>query len=161
MKDYEQTAAIVRDWLDNFAFRSLEAWRRYVKAQGISMPQFGVMMHLYYKGGPEVHSVGDSLDITSAAASQLIDKLAQAGFVERFESSEDRRVRRIELSEKGRAFVQGGLQERYKWAEEVVEGLSEEDMQAVTKALPALMEAERRLRSKDKVGNCPGQYPGH
>ena len=161
MQTTEQIAAVIRDWLDSFAFRSLETMRRYAKAQGVSMPQYGVMMHLHFQGGRKLHTVGDSMEITSAAASQLIEKLVLAGYVARSESAEDRRVRHIELTEKGRAFVQAGLRQRSMWAEHVAEQLTPEQAQAALTALPAIMAAERKLTGEQN--GCPDaqtQYPG-
>jgi len=43
------------------------------------MPQFSVMMQLHYRGNCAIGDISERFDITNAAASQLVDKLAHVG----------------------------------------------------------------------------------
>ncbi len=85
------------------------------------------------------------MEISSAAASQNIERLVQSGLVERAEDPEDRRVRQVALTDKGREFVKASLEQRFNWVEELITGLEDEDRNVVLRALPILMDAERRL----------------
>jgi DNA-binding MarR family transcriptional regulator len=112
------------------------------------MPQFGVLMFLYHGGQCGVHDVGQRLEVTDAAASQIIERLVQAGLVARTENPTDRRARLIALTDKGCALVEQGISERHRWLDELVAALDEERRHAVLAALPLLIEAEKRLRGQ-------------
>ena len=141
MRETEHLAVSIRQLMETFFMRSMRDWTRYVKATGLSLPQFGLLMRLHHGGLCEVHDVGEHFDITSAAASQLVERLVQAGLVERTEDPEDRRARQVTLSVKGRSLVESSIIERYRWVEELVAGLSQKQRAAVQNALPAFRAA--------------------
>ena len=140
-----KTATILRELMEAFFMRSMTGWRQFVKTTGLSMPQFGLLMRLYYGGGCEVHDLGTHLDVSSAAASQLVDRLVQAGLVQRTEDPEDRRARQVTMTTKARALIDRGMEEMYRWVDELVRGLNEEERDLALQALPALIHAEQRL----------------
>jgi len=129
--------------------RSMHEWWSYVRATGLSMPQFGVLMFLFHGGTCSVNDVGQRMEVTGAAASQLIERLVQAGWVERSENPADRRARLIALTPKGRALVEQGIVERHRWLDELVATLDEERRRAVLVALAWLTDAEKRLEESD------------
>lgn len=123
--------------------RSWDEWRRYVKASGLSMPQFGTLMHLRHAGPCGVSDIGCHMEVSSAAASQLVDRLVHQGLVERREDPRDRRVRTLSLTSRGKALIEQAMEERLRWADGMAAGLSEESRKALAVALPALIEATR------------------
>lgn len=133
----------LKEWVEALHERSFLSWTRYVKSTGLSMPQAGVLMHLYHKQGCGVSEIGGHMDITNASASQLVDRLVSQGLVERREDSADRRVRSLSLTPRGRELVETGIEARLSWVEEMVGGLDEEGKRAVRAALPPLIEAAR------------------
>lgn len=138
MRDGQELADSVRQLMESVFMRSMKDWTRYVKTTGLSVPQFGLLMRLFHGGGCAVQDVGAHFAITSAAASQLVEKLVQAGHVERAEDPDDRRARRLTLTTKGRSLVKDSIEERYRWVSEAVHGLSADARSAVQKALPVL-----------------------
>lgn len=147
MQDIREIVAVIREWMETFIMRSMRDMSRYVKTTGLSMPQFSLLMRLYYGGGCEVHDIGRQFEVSSAAASQLVERLVQSGLVARTENPDDRRARRIALSTKGRALIDRGIEERYRWVNELVAGLGAEERSGVLKSLPLLIEAEKKLPS--------------
>ena len=147
MPPTENTAAatLLREWIESITMRSLHEWWRYVRATGLSMPQFGVLMFLYHGGTCSVNDVGQRMEVTGAAASQLIERLVQANLVERSENPADRRARLITLTSKGRLLVKEGMLERHRWLDELVATLDEERRHAVITALSHLIDAEKQL----------------
>ncbi len=105
MQETRDTVNAIRQWMETFTMRSMQDMTRYVRNCGLSMAQFSLLMRLYHGGGCEVHDIGQEFGVSSAAASQLVDRLVQGGLVARTENPEDRRVRRIALSAKGRALI--------------------------------------------------------
>ncbi len=69
----------------------------------------------------------------------------QGGLVERTQDPDDRRARQITLTAKGRSLVETGIAERHRWVDELVSGLTAAEKTQVGKALPILLEAEKRL----------------
>jgi DNA-binding MarR family transcriptional regulator len=145
MTDSEQISVSIRQWLETVTSRSMRDGTRYMKAAGLSWPQFGVMMRLYHGGSCAVSEIGKHMGVTSAAASQLIDGLVERGLLERFENPEDRRLKRISVSQKGRAFVQEGMAERYRWVDEMVASLTADERATILPAITLLTEAARKI----------------
>jgi DNA-binding MarR family transcriptional regulator len=145
MQETRQIQALLRDWVERFTMRSMHGMAMFARGAGLSMPQLSLLMRLYHSGGCEVHDIGRVFEVSAGAASQLVDRLVQGGLVERTEDPQDRRVRRITLSDQGRAFILKGLAERYRWVDDLVEGLGTQEKAAVLKWLPPLMEAEKAL----------------
>ncbi|MGE5642724.1 MAG: MarR family winged helix-turn-helix transcriptional regulator, partial [Byssovorax cruenta] len=92
MKHVQFTQSI-RAWMDIFMHRSMRGWGRFAKSTGLSMPQFSVLMQLHYRGACGMSKVSEGFDISPAAASQLVDKLVQSGYIQRVEDPEDRRAK--------------------------------------------------------------------
>ena len=84
-------------------------------------------------------------NLTSAAASQLADKLVQSGLIERIESPEDRRAKLLTLSVKGKNLIERGVEERYRWMDKLAVEMNPQDQKKVTNALVILTEAARKL----------------
>jgi DNA-binding MarR family transcriptional regulator len=145
MSDSEQISASIRQWLETVTPRSMRDGMRYMKATGLSWPQFGVMMRLYRRGGCGVSDIGKHMGVTNAAASQLIDGLVERGLLERVENPEDRRLKQISVSQKGRTFIQDGMAERYRWVDEMVASLTADERAVILPGISLLTEAARKI----------------
>ena len=152
MKDKNEVAAIIRQWLESSWIRSMHDWRRSIRATGLSMPQLTILMRLFHGGGCGVHEIGRHLDVTGAAASQFVDRLVNAGLAERSEDPSDRRVRRIALTPRGRTVVVRSMKDRFRWVGELAAVLSDAERKAVLKAIPSLIAAERRIAPQPGAG---------
>jgi DNA-binding MarR family transcriptional regulator len=145
MSNTQQTSQSLREWMDIFMHRSMRGWNRFAKTTGLSMPQFSILMQLHYRGACGISEISDRFDITTAAASQLTDKLVQSGLLERAEDPSDRRAKQINLSPKGTKLVHEGLKERYRWMETLTRSLTAEEQTKVAEALVILTEAAQKL----------------
>ena len=92
-------------WMDVAMHRSMRGWAHHAKSMGLSMPQFSILMQLHHHGHCGVSDISERFEISTAAASQHVENLVQAGLLERLETPEDRRVREIQLSDKGRSLI--------------------------------------------------------
>jgi DNA-binding MarR family transcriptional regulator len=131
--------------MDIFMHRSMRGWGRFAKSTGLSMPQFSVLMQLHYRGACGMSKVSEGFDISPAAASQLVDKLVQSGYIQRVEDPEDRRAKLLSLTDKGQELIQQGLQERYRWVDELAAKLSAEERAQVSDALDIMTRAAREM----------------
>jgi len=119
--------------------RSFHEHIRFVKASGLSMPQFNILMQLHYQRACGVSDISVRMDITSAADSQLVEKLVQAGLLERAEDPHDRRVRQLRLTDGGRELVEAALAARYRWVDELIERLEPAEREKMAAAMQILV----------------------
>lgn len=112
------------------------------------MPQFSILMQLHYKGVCGLSEISERFDVSAAAASQLAEKLVQSGYLERAEDPSDRRAKLLRLSSSGEKLVSEGIQERYRWMDEVTSKLSTEDSAKVAEALNILTNAAREMDTR-------------
>lgn len=87
----------------------LKAWQsmsRYLLptflAEGLGESDFRVLEVLLHKGPMPVNAIGPKVYLNPGSVSVAVDRLYRKGFVSRLECSEDRRVRTVSLTEKGR-----------------------------------------------------------
>ena len=135
----------LREWMDVFMHRSMRGWNQFAKSTGLSMPQFSILMQLHYKGPCGMSEISERFDVSAAAASQLVDKLVQAGYIERTEDPHDRRAKLLKLSTNGAKLVDNGIQERYRWMDELTTKLSAAEQTRISEALSILTEAARQM----------------
>ncbi len=147
MKPVQFTQSI-RAWMDVFMHRSMRGWGRYAKSTGLSMPQFSIMMQLHYRGACGMSKVSEGFDITPAAASQLVDKLVHSGFIQRVEDPNDRRAKLLSLTDKGRDLVLQGIEERYRWVDELSKKLTTEERAQISAALDIMTRVARELEAE-------------
>jgi DNA-binding MarR family transcriptional regulator len=143
-----QFSQAIRSWMDVFMHRSMRGWGLFAKSTGLSMPQFSVLMQLHHKGVCGVSDISERFDVTNAAASQLVDKLVQSGFIKREEDPQDRRAKLLNLTEKGKELIQQGIEERYRWVDQLAERLTMEERVQVSDALNIMTRAARELEAE-------------
>jgi len=125
---------------------SMHDFWRYVKSQGLSMPQMMALRQIHYRGDCNISGISDELGITSAASSQLLERLVQQGLVIRSEHPQDRRNKQLALSEKGQRLLQESMQARQRWVHTLLERLNDEERQKVHEALQILIKKTADLR---------------
>jgi len=135
----------IRAWMDVFMHRSMRGWGIFAKSTGLSMPQFSVLMQLHHKGACGMSEISERFEVTPAAASQLVDKLVQHGFIMREEDPHDRRAKLLNLTDKGQELVRQGIEERYHWMDQLAEKLTVEEQAQVGEALMLLTRAAQEM----------------
>ncbi len=145
MTESVQFSQSLRQWMDTFVHRSMRDSARFVKASGFSMPQFFLLMQVHRRERCGISDLGENLEITTAATSQLVDKLVQAGLLMRAEDPHDRRAKMVSLSPAGEAFIEKAIAERSRWVDDLAAVLNEDEHHKVAEALEILTEAAQRL----------------
>ena len=112
----------------------------YAKQNNYSMEMLNVMMRLHYRGACGVGDLGGEMGVSSAAASQLLDKMVQQGLALRIEDPQDRRNKRISLTEQGAEVVQKAIEARQAWMGPLVAELAPEQQEEIRRALNVLIE---------------------
>ena len=138
-------ASTMLEWAEVFMAHSMREWTRYVKASELSMPQFSTLMRLHYRGECGITDISEHLDVTAAAASQMVEGLVQKGLLERVENPHDRRAKQVSISTKGRALIEKGIEIRNQWTEQLTAHLTSDQQATVITALKYLTEAAEQL----------------
>ncbi len=149
MTDSLQFSQSLRKWMDTFTHRSMHASARFVKSNGYSMPQFFLMMRVYHYKDCGISDLSEHLETSNAAVSQLVDKLVQAGMLTRTEDPNDRRAKKVELTEESHAFIEESIKVRYLWVDQLAEALSDEEERKVADALSILDEVMKKVESRE------------
>ena len=140
-----QLIQTMRQFMDIAMHYSMRASGHFTKSKGLSMPQFSILMQLHYRGVCGMSVVSERFEISPAAASQLVVKLVQSGFIRREEDPQDRRAKSLKLTEKGKGLVWQGIQDRYQWVESLVGRLTAQEREKVTEALNIMTKAAEEL----------------
>ena len=143
-----QFSQAIRSWMDVFMHRSMRGWGLFAKSTGLSMPQFSVLMQLHYRGACGMSEISERFEVTAAAASQLVDKLVQSGFIKREEDPHDRRAKLLNLTDRGKELIQRGIEERYRWVDQLAERLTVEERVQVSEALNIMTRAAQELEAE-------------
>lgn len=141
----------LRDWIEIFINRSMHDTLQFRKESGLSMPQIGALMKLHYRGRCGVSEVGDHLGVTDAAASQMVERLVQLKYLERTEDPNDRRVKQLSLTSRGRGLIEKSLEARRRWLEALVATLSAGEQAEIAAAFVRLTQAARALDAVQPV----------
>jgi DNA-binding MarR family transcriptional regulator len=86
-----------------------------------------------------VHELAARLESSMVTAGRAVQALARAGLVTRREDEQDRRVKRVSLSEQGHALVAGFVQAHREAARECVGSLSDHERKHLSEALAPIL----------------------
>jgi DNA-binding MarR family transcriptional regulator len=79
---------------------------------GLTMPQLVTLHMLAHAGGRSVGTIAGCLRLSPPATSHLVDRLVRAKLVVRTEDPEDRRQKRLAITDAGRVLVESINRER-------------------------------------------------
>src|SRR6266481_6099126 len=98
-----------------------------VQQAGLDDSDFRVLEVLLHKGPLPVNTIGPKVWLTPGSISVAVDRLVRQGLVSRNDQPDDRRVRRVELTPKGRALITRGFGEHAAAMEDVAGVLSKNE----------------------------------
>ena len=109
------------------------------------------IMRLLYAGSRTVTSLGEELDLTASAITQLANRLQESGLVLRVEDREDRRVRHLALTSHARDLMRQRQDRRVRRMQDVLEKLSSEDQQRIVDSLNLLLKAAGDITESESL----------
>jgi MarR family transcriptional regulator for hemolysin len=146
MSPTKELMGVIHEWSEVFMRRSGRDFKRFMDETGLSFSQLNVLMRLYHGGNSGVSEIGEQMGVTSAAASQAIDRLVLQGLIERTEDPTDRRAKRLALAPKGLALLERGIEARGRWIEGLTDALTPEQQRLTIAALTLLTELARATK---------------
>lgn len=133
------TKALLK-WSEVFMRGQMTGFVRYARECGLSMSQAGALFRLHGRGLTKgVSDIGDHLGVSNAAASQLLDRLVHQGLILRNEDPDDRRAKKISLTDQGRDFIENGMKGRERSFTSLADGMTPEERAAVLAGLNILV----------------------
>ena len=130
--------------LNSLIARLIGDFMRSMKARGLSMPQIHALMYIFHAGRCPVSDLSMLGESSSAAASQLADRLVRQGLVERTEDPADRRTRMLSLSAQGRELIAASLPSS-RFLEEIMTSLTLPQRKLVSEAFHILAQAADQI----------------
>lgn len=117
-----------------------------IKRTELGDSDFRVLEALLHKGSLPVNTIGPKVWLTPGSISVAVDRLVKKGLVARKDHPNDRRVRRVELTPKGRALITRGFREHAVAMEDAVGVLSENERLTLLRLLKKLGKHAARNR---------------
>ena len=119
--------------------KAMRALTRYaaagIEGTGLGDSDFRVLEVLLHKGPLPVNTIGPIVDLTPGSISIAVDRLFAKGLVSRVESTEDRRVRIVTLTSRGRGLIVTAFRKHAGQMKGVFSELSPEELRGFELAL--------------------------
>jgi MarR family 2-MHQ and catechol resistance regulon transcriptional repressor len=100
-------------------------------AQGVGLSDFMVLEVLLHKGPLTISAIGEKVLLASASMTSAIDRLEKRGLVRRKTCNSDRRIRFVELTDCGKAFIEEIYARHEKDLEAVTSELNDEERRVI------------------------------
>jgi MarR family 2-MHQ and catechol resistance regulon transcriptional repressor len=119
--------------------KAMRALTRYAAAgieeTGLGLSDFGVLEVLLHNGPLPINTIGPIVDLTPGSISIAVDRLFEKALVSRVESTEDRRVRIVTLTPRGKNLIVSAFRKHAGQMRKVFSELSPEELRGLEMAL--------------------------
>src|SRR3954469_23199610 len=115
-----------------------------LKAIGLSIPQFDLLSTLTEREGLTQQELAERLYVTKGNVSGLVDRLVDAGLVERHAIPGDRRSHALHLTPKGRELAQAGIKAQRAYVQRTLGRLAPGDLASLDRLVGAWRDEARR-----------------
>lgn len=144
MPQADTLVLVLQEWIGTFMRRSMRHLILYMRENELSASQVGALFQIQ-RGRSNVSDLGEELGISIAAASQMLERLVRQELIRRSEDPEDRRAKRLVLTDKGCRIVQESLQARQEWLKDLASTLSATERERVAAAVKTLIDKTNQL----------------
>lgn len=135
----QELTQTLQNWIEVFMRRSMHNVLLFVKENNLSMSQMGALMNIHRHRMCNVSEIGDELGVTSAAASQMLERLVQQELIKRTEDPNDRRAKQIALTDKGYQIIHDSFRARHAWLGELAGSFTLDEQVQIQTALRLLL----------------------
>src|ERR1700753_1385126 len=131
------------------AMRALtKYWAAGIEETGLGLSDFGILELLLHGGPLPVNTIGPIVDLTPGSISVAVDRLVGKGLVSRVESAEDRRVRIVALTPRGKDLIVSAFRKHSGQMKKVFSELSPEELHNLEEALKKVGKRAAALGNK-------------
>jgi len=96
--------------------------------EGFTARQIVYIDTIHALGNPNLGEIAKKLELSKPSVTAIVDKLESKGYIEKFQSDEDRRSFHVHLSEKGENFVKMHNETHAKIADLLKNNLDDEEL---------------------------------
>ena len=122
----------------------IQDFMSFMKQQPQSSPQINALMYIYHNGQCQVSDIGVQAEASNAAASQLVERLVQQGFVERREDPVNRRMKILSLTHRGKELIQKSIPSNH-FLMNVMDDLTQDERMTIQAAFSILAQKAQQL----------------
>ena len=115
-----------------------------IKRVNLCDSDFRVLEALLHKGPLPVNVIGQKVDLTSGSITSAVDRLEEKGLVVRKNHPNDRRIRVVELTARGRRLIEKAYAQHQFEIEEAVRGLTRDERGVLVSLLKRLGKASEQ-----------------
>ena len=137
----------VANRLNSAAIHLLRRISRDDGADGVTGARLSALSVLVFGGAQSLSQLARREGVAAPTMSRIVDGLARDGFVERTTIEDDRRQRRVVVTEDGRRMLERGRARRIRNLAAELETLDRDDLRALERALDLLEALEARDRA--------------
>jgi MarR family transcriptional regulator, organic hydroperoxide resistance regulator len=126
----------------------------------VPMAQFKSLFIIVYKEGANSRMLARHLGVTSGNVTGIVDRLVEQGLISRIPSPSDRRVIRLEATEKGRELLANLMEAQSRDMAHLLAHMCLEELTALFRGLTGLIRAieeHREEAGSHKNGNISSQ----
>ena len=135
----QELTQTLQDWIEVSMRRSMHNLMLFAKEHNLSMSQMGALMNVHRHRMCNVSEIGDELGVTSAAASQMLERLVQQELIERTEDPNDRRAKQIVLTDEGYQIIHESFRARHGRLNELAASFTPDEQTLILTALRLLL----------------------
>ena len=118
-----------------------------IEHSGLGDSDFQVLEVLLHKGPLPVNTIGPKVNLTPGSISTAVDRLVERDLVSRVESPEDRRVRVVSLTPKGKELIAPIFRKHAAEIRKVFADASPKELRALEATLKKIGKRAQNLRS--------------
>ena len=99
-----------------------KAARESIRHTGLCYTDFAILESLLHRGPLPVNAIATDIHLTSGSMTSAVDRLVSHGLVTRAENPADKRSRLVQLTDEGRALIEGSYARHAADLRHVVDG---------------------------------------
>jgi DNA-binding MarR family transcriptional regulator len=123
-----------------------------LKSIGLSIPQFDLLSTLTEREGLSQQELAERLYVTKGNVSGLLDRMVEAGMVERRAIPGDRRSNALYLTPKGRSLAEQGIAAQRAYVDATLGLLPSDDLQALERIVLSWRDRARHVENLQTAG---------
>ncbi|MCM3400259.1 MarR family transcriptional regulator [Oceanobacillus profundus] len=122
--------------------------RKILNNYPITSPQFVALQWLLEEGDLTIGELSNKISLAFSTTTDLVDRMEKNELVERVRDTNDRRVVRIHLLEKGKTIIREVIQERQDYLGKVLNKFSEDEKHSLNQLLDFLYQEMKIVNEK-------------
>src|SRR4051812_43669463 len=130
-----------------------KAFDRRAVGLGVTRAQWKVLFRLTRQPGMRQIELADMLDVEAITLSRIVDRLEEAGLVERVADPTDRRAWRLQVTAKAQPLIEKLKAVGAELAEDAFAGLDPKDIETARQVLARVRENSGRCAAISKASN--------